>query len=1231
MGNHVKHLSKKVELEAIIFCHPELFALNGRSIHFQSILPGFLEAGRCPQPEEFLPSLANASIQLTDVPACFGSPPFENLLAWHSYPGSKELGECVQYQFSDGLIITAREIFYHPHSRFVEPTYLPLKNQLRPETLNSPWLHLLARAELPALGDLRTAELSLLSILISASREPKLEVWITSTSDRSLKRPACPLRHIEICPNHPAHWELNSSEGIDRNGQGSASLSLIEDTVSSSGKIFQNFEFNPQQKALYFHSLSQSVELVSLSAYSKLGVGKTYEEWLDLNSKDDTSLKISLLGHSSIQIITQAIDQKLELRGFPKIRRKNFQVIQESQIETQIWIDRGNQIRFCRVFTHQNKRIKIWNLPKPTLMILEGLTSGLGAISHQEPKSIAQDRRGLKRDRDLKVLKHTGLFSLTLLEASTFALHGQTFEGKPLHHINDFLKILFGKLGVLLYEMERKAGFVDFTPTPSVDKLCSKNVIDLIQKFTNQILHPTELEPESIFTEMGEVRIEGGFKSALFLFHAILSKIAVESRGLCFLKPRFNAFSNFLEKDGAPFLHDLAVQSGNRDSIPVESIQTASIVNSWLPESQVLHALLPLHSKGFKIFYDGLPLDEMDTQDFKPVFDLIEPEETPKETGSAIDWFELHPQFFFKGVEIDSNQLDRLTKEGIFEFQGKIYLIQNKNLPSIKRLEAFWSKIQSGRVSMGKRKKTDRFLRLPRNQTLEILALRASGVTVQGGARWKKICRFYDSLNQDRDPIALPNSIRAELKPYQKTGVQWLLDLYQLELGGILADDMGLGKTIQTLSFLDILRSRKEMGPTLIVVPTSLTYNWMSESAKFTPEMPVQIFQSKFKDQASEFLAKNPNSAVICTYGLFIEHQEYFQNIKWNILIFDEAQNLKNITSKRTTSARRISARFKLCLTGTPLENHLGEFYSLLDLVVSGSLGELSGFREKFISPEMIDPTELKYLKLKTRPLVLRRTKSEILSELPPKQESTIKLPFEQKQEKIYRDIALAWNEKVKGSILSEGESKSQLLMLTALLRLRQACSDPGSIPNVKYDVEPPKISVLLEALEEITESGESALVFTQFIHTFDRIKKALQQQEIETYSLHGGTSRPERERILREFQESKKGSVLLMTLKTGGVGLNLIKASYVFHLEPWWNPAVENQATDRAHRIGQQRPVQVYRYLMRESVEEKIEILKERKSAKFNALFSPGTEKESEVVSGSLMLSQTDFEYLLS
>ena len=267
------------------------------------------------------------------------------------------------------------------------------------------------------------------------------------------------------------------------------------------------------------------------------------------------------------------------------------------------------------------------------------------------------------------------------------------------------------------------------------------------------------------------------------------------------------------------------------------------------------------------------------------------------------------------------------------------------------------------------------------------------------------------------------------------------------------------------------------------------------------------------------------------------------------------------------------------------------------DLIVPGSLGELSDFREKYVNPVRVLRDDIEFLKLKSRPLLMRRTKSQVMAQLPPKIETTIKLPFEEAQKKIYRDIASSYNEQIRSQIASVGESKMQLQMLTALLRLRQACSDPSAIPGVKYDGEPPKITTLIEAVSQICEEGESALVFTQFLATFERIKSALGAASIPYFDISGADSRLAREKKLRAFQEEKRGSVMLMTLKTGGVGLNLVKASYVFHIEPWWNPAVENQATDRAHRIGQQSMVQVFRYLIKESVEEKIEILKDVKA----------------------------------
>jgi SNF2 family DNA or RNA helicase len=306
-----------------------------------------------------------------------------------------------------------------------------------------------------------------------------------------------------------------------------------------------------------------------------------------------------------------------------------------------------------------------------------------------------------------------------------------------------------------------------------------------------------------------------------------------------------------------------------------------------------------------------------------------------------------------------------------------------------------------------------------------------------------------------------------------------------------------------------------------------------------------------------------------------------------------------------------------------------------MDLVVPGCLGELQAFYKAYVNPSQVTQENIQHLRLKTKPLILRRLKSQILSQLPEKIETRVVIPFSDRQRKIYRDVATSWNERVRKIIETEGEAKSQLHMLTALLRLRQVCSCPSALEGVKFPEDPPKLQALRESLLEIVDSGESALVFTQFMETFRRVESLLATEKIAAFGLHGGMRRKEREGALAGFHSHSGGAVMLMTLKTGGVGLNLTKAAYVFHVEPWWNPAAENQATDRAHRIGQTRAVQVCRYIMQESVEEKIEILKERKEKRFASLFSGQNlgevEAEGELNVGPARLTKADFEHLLN
>jgi SNF2 family DNA or RNA helicase len=459
--------------------------------------------------------------------------------------------------------------------------------------------------------------------------------------------------------------------------------------------------------------------------------------------------------------------------------------------------------------------------------------------------------------------------------------------------------------------------------------------------------------------------------------------------------------------------------------------------------------------------------------------------------------------------------------------------------------------------------------------------------------------------------------------------------LYKISLGGILADDMGLGKTIQVIGFLEVLRYRNITDFQLIVVPTSLVYNWISEIKKFAPLLNVSVFESKNKNVYHESWSAVPPHIVIITYGLLTENVELLKQYKWNSVIYDEAQNLKNITSQRTTAARSLSAKSVFCITGTPMENHFGEYFSLIDLCVPGALGDYGDFRQVF-SLETFEKKklqeEINYLRVKTSPLVLRRIKSEMLEQLPDKFESTILLPFEKEQLKIYRDIAISWNEKIKSVIDKDNQTNTQLEMLTALLRLRQVCSNPAMIEDVLYKKNPPKFELLLESVSEIYEKGESVLIFTNFLATLFELEKRFKESGYKTHVIHGALSAKKRQIELDQFQNNPEASILIMTLKTGGVGLNLTKASYVFHIEPWWNPAAENQATDRAHRIGQKKSVQVYKYIMKDSIEEKIQELKVKKNNAFDALFTEESESElAKEKSFSGKLSYSDFEFLIN
>ena len=1252
----------QARLKAVIFCQPLAKRFSGERLEQSLPLPDTLAASRPMEEGEVQEQLVSSYLRLSDLPLAFHRESSTEQSISKSYTASfNELeieGRSLQYLFDDGLILTGSQVLYHPYSRVVARHLLPLTVNVRPELRERPrapksssWKE---EADNVIMSVLLAAERALkqaLNLQLHMSAEEREDddapvvIYFAHSDDLSAERQALRLDAIELAGDTWGPWRLNTALPALSSGvcYGRARLELDPSEVGEPHGLAERFALNTEKRRLIFHAFSDQLQRLRHKSPASKGA-------------EVQGLSLHLSGHSLIQATETEINdlwlaEGKTLKVFPKA-----DVLSSDKVKPRLNLTSDGSFRISFLLETPSETADAapqhWEahgLPQSCFYILLNLQFGLGATTGYANTQIAHSRRGLKRERDMKILRSLGYAALIFHDAGCFALGLPLSDGSVVTTQEELLDSLYTRLGSLILKSEGwpvQAG--------TLRELCSKNVTTLIEGFVSQIVLDLTTDREiSLYLPSGELKAHGIARAVTLFMHALVTDLAATTGGACFGKARTKYFENFLNGRTNPEKEDLALRIAVDAETSAKMVHQRGVNERYLLPETTPQAntgprgphLLGLLNKGFALTIDGKQIEEFAASEFRPEFTLLEGQEEgadgtePVATGGhKIDWFELHPKFFFKGVEISADQASRLSREGMLEFQGKLYRVRAQDLPSFNRLNRFWASIQAkgaGLLGQNKRRKTEEtYYQLPRSQTLELLALRASGVKMRGGERWDEICRFYDALDKEREALVLPESFHAELQPYQITGVQWILDLYKLGLGGILADDMGLGKTVTSLAFLESLNAQKRLGPCLVLVPTSLTYNWLSEAARFAPNLPVSIFQSREPEVTLDFLQKVEGGIVICTYGLLQEHTELMQQVKWNCIIFDEAQNLKTITTKRTTAARRLVSQFKLCLTGTPLENHYGELYSLFDLIVPGALGELSGFRERYVNPQRVPREEIDDLRLKVKPLLLRRTKSQVMNELPPKIETTVKLPFDDDQKRIYRDIAASYNEQLRSQIATQGEAKSQLQMLTALLRLRQVCSDPSSVPGVVYNGEPPKISTLIEALSQLTEGGASALVFTQFLSTYERIRKALTAAKISHYDMSGADSRLNREKKLKGFQDDPGGAVMLMTLKTGGVGLNLVKASYIFHIEPWWNPAVENQATDRAHRIGQTKTVQVYRYLIKDSVEEKIEILKDIKSKRFDALFT--TSEESNQLkpvgtSGSSGLSQSDFEYLLS
>jgi superfamily II DNA or RNA helicase len=462
----------------------------------------------------------------------------------------------------------------------------------------------------------------------------------------------------------------------------------------------------------------------------------------------------------------------------------------------------------------------------------------------------------------------------------------------------------------------------------------------------------------------------------------------------------------------------------------------------------------------------------------------------------------------------------------------------------------------------------------------------------------------------------LPEELDAELRPYQQQGVAWLQFLHAMGAGGVLADDMGLGKTVMTLALIQWRRERDGAAPTLVVCPTSVAGNWGREAARFTPGLRAVSLHG-MHGEARAARAVGDVDLVVTTYALLRRDAEWLAKQRFRYVVLDEAQNIKNVDAATTKAARALKADARLALTGTPIENRLMELWSLLDFCNPGMLGSRRSFEARYekvlaagvlaggATPKAIEAARVSArLRSLTRPFIMRRTKREVLDDLPPRQEIDLACALSSEHRKLYDALAAVLREEVAEFARKDPGKRPGLSMFTALLRLRQMACDPRLV-DATTQVEGTKRAVFLATVKELVAEGRRALVFSQFTELLGLWRRDLEREGIAYEYLDGATV--DRDGVVRRFQ-SGGAPLFLISLKAGGTGLNLTAADTVIHCDPWWNPAVENQATDRAHRIGQTRGVMVYRLVARGTVEDRVIALKDRKRTLADAVIAGDT-----------------------
>jgi SNF2 family DNA or RNA helicase len=579
------------------------------------------------------------------------------------------------------------------------------------------------------------------------------------------------------------------------------------------------------------------------------------------------------------------------------------------------------------------------------------------------------------------------------------------------------------------------------------------------------------------------------------------------------------------------------------------------------------------------------------------------------EVTSGIDWFDLNVRADFGGISAPLPRLLAALRKG----ETLVPLDDG----TFGMLPEEWLRKYGGLAAVGK-DEGDK-MRFSRTQVGLLDALLAA----------QPEARFDEAFRRTREelhrfsgvaPLDPPATFTGTLRPYQGEALGWFDFLRRFSFGGCLADDMGLGKTVQVLALLEARResTTSEKTPSLVVVPRSLVFNWKQEASRFAPKLAVLDHSTPLR--AKDATAFAGYDVVLTTYGTLRKDAPYLKDVPFDYAILDEAQAIKNPASESAKAVRLIQARHRLALSGTPVQNHLGDLWSLFDFLNPGMLGTVTAFNGSPI--KAADEETRRLLSRGLRPFILRRTKEQVARELPPRVEQTLYCELEAEQRKLYDELREHYRQSLLGRIEREGIAKAKIQILEALLRLRQAAIHPGLIDKTRAAESSAKLDLLLPQLAEVTDEGHKALVFSQFTGMLAILKKKLDAAKI-CYEYLDGKTRDRQERVER-FQSDPKCKLFLISLKAGGLGLNLTGADYVFLLDPWWNPAVEAQAIDRTHRIGQTRQVFAFRLIAKGTVEEKVLALQESKRDLADAIIN---------ADNSLIrtLGREDLELLLS